>query len=175
MSIRRKLVAAGSVLVVSGAAAATAVPIVSSLQAGAESEANRPVASRGGALDFAPPSGVLEYARAVGLAHAVDYVNLLRIQEAAASAHSSVRRRGGTSCGSNFDCFKSCTTGRESHGDYGAVSSSGTYRGAWQFDQRTWEANGGFGDPAAATPAQQDAVAYNTWLASGSQPWGGRC
>ena len=38
----------------------------------------------------------------------------------------------------------------ESGGNPRAVSASGRYRGKYQFDQGTWEAYGGTGDPAAA-------------------------
>lgn len=44
----------------------------------------------------------------------------------------------------------------ESGGDPTKVSSDGKYRGKWQFDQATWEAVGGVGDPAAAPEAEQD-------------------
>lgn len=60
---------------------------------------------------------------------------------------------------------------KESGGNYQAVSKSGKYRGAYQFDQRTWESNGGTGDPAAASPAEQDRIAAATYARRGSQPW----
>ena len=47
----------------------------------------------------------------------------------------------------------------ESGGDPTAVDASGTYRGKYQFDQRTWQSVGGSGDPAAAPEAEQDARA----------------
>ena len=59
----------------------------------------------------------------------------------------------------------------ESSGDYGAVSSSGKYRGAYQFDQSTWESVGGSGDPAAASPAEQDKRAAALQQQRGSSPW----
>lgn len=59
----------------------------------------------------------------------------------------------------------------ESGGDYTAVSPSGRYRGAYQFDQRTWESVGGTGDPAAASPAEQDARAAELQRRRGSAPW----
>lgn len=42
-----------------------------------------------------------------------------------------------------------------------SVSASGKYRGKYQFDQQTYEAHGGHGDPAAASEAEQDRVAAN--------------
>jgi hypothetical protein len=60
----------------------------------------------------------------------------------------------------------------ESTDRYDAVSASGRYRGAYQFDQRTWDTVGPVGvDPAAADPAVQDAAAVALWEARGVQPW----
>lgn len=59
----------------------------------------------------------------------------------------------------------------ESGGDYQAVDPSGTYRGAYQFDFGTWASVGGSGDPAAASPDEQDYRAALLWRARGSQPW----
>ena len=65
------------------------------------------------------------------------------------------------------DVPSSSTAQCESGGDPTAVSPDGTYRGKWQFDQSTWEAHGGSGDPAAAPEAEQDRVAarvsYDAW------------
>lgn len=58
----------------------------------------------------------------------------------------------------------------ESGGDYQAVNPNGHY-GAYQFDQSTWESNGGSGNPAEASPEEQDRVAANLYAARGSQPW----
>ena len=59
----------------------------------------------------------------------------------------------------------------EASGNYRAVSPSGTYRGAYQFDQRTWETVGGTGDPIDATPAEQDLRARILYERRGRQPW----
>jgi len=59
----------------------------------------------------------------------------------------------------------------ESGGDPEAVSSEGTYRGKYQFDQGTWESVGGSGDPAAAPEAEQDYRAALLYSESGSSPW----
>lgn len=66
----------------------------------------------------------------------------------------------------------------ESGGNYRAVSSSGRYRGAYQFDQRTWNSVASRHhsllvglDPAAAHPAQQDLMARALWSERGNQPW----
>lgn len=59
----------------------------------------------------------------------------------------------------------------ESGGDPRAVSPSGTYRGKYQFDQGTWNALGGAGDPAAAPEAEQDRIAAILYARSGPAPW----
>ena len=60
----------------------------------------------------------------------------------------------------------------ESGGDPTAVSSSGQYRGKYQFSRETWRRNGGSGDdPAAASEAEQDRVALKLYRAEGTDPW----
>jgi len=59
----------------------------------------------------------------------------------------------------------------ESGGDPTAVSSSGAYRGKYQFDYGTWASVGGSGDPAAAPEAEQDYRAALLYERSGSSPW----
>ncbi len=59
----------------------------------------------------------------------------------------------------------------ESRGNYGIVSASGRYRGAYQFDVRTWGAMGGSGDPAAASPGEQNYRALLLLRQRGTRPW----
>ena len=59
----------------------------------------------------------------------------------------------------------------ESSGNYRALSPGGLYRGAYQFDLRTWEAVGGMGDPIDAAPAEQDLRAQILYDRRGRQPW----
>jgi hypothetical protein len=59
----------------------------------------------------------------------------------------------------------------ESGGNPEAVSSDGTYRGLYQFDQGTWESVGGQGDPAQAPAAEQSYRAALLYSESGSSPW----
>ena len=59
----------------------------------------------------------------------------------------------------------------ESGGNYQAVSPSGLYRGAYQFDLGTWASVGGSGDPVLASPAEQDHRAQVLWSQRGSSPW----
>jgi hypothetical protein len=73
---------------------------------------------------------------------------------------------GGVSMGT-LEAIAAC----ESGGNPEAVSSEGTYRGKYQFDQGTWESVGGSGDPAAAPEAEQDYRAALLYSESGSSPW----
>jgi hypothetical protein len=66
----------------------------------------------------------------------------------------------------------------ESGGDYAITNPSGAYRGAYQFDRSTWNSVAqrhnvflvGV-DPAAASPADQDFLAYALYGERGSSPW----
>lgn len=59
----------------------------------------------------------------------------------------------------------------ESRGDYSALSPGGRYRGAYQFSVETWRGVGGSGDPAAASPAEQDARALALLRLQGRRAW----
>ena len=59
----------------------------------------------------------------------------------------------------------------ESGGNYQAIGGGGLYRGAYQFSQATWEAVGGTGDPAQASPAEQDYRARLLYERSGGGQW----
>lgn len=66
----------------------------------------------------------------------------------------------------------------ESGGDYHAVSASGTYRGAYQFDHGTWNSVASrhwppavHEDPATASVETQDALARWLWAERGRGPW----
>jgi hypothetical protein len=59
----------------------------------------------------------------------------------------------------------------ESGGNPRAVSRDGKYRGKYQFDQDTWEAYGGKGDPADAPESVQDRIALKLYRARGTAPW----
>ncbi len=87
--------------------------------------------------------------------------------EQARLAAATKPRRSEGGAGESLAAIRAC----ESGGDYGAVSPDGQYRGAYQFDQGTWESVGGTGDPAAAAPAEQDARAAELQRQRGNQPW----
>ena len=59
----------------------------------------------------------------------------------------------------------------ESGGNPGAVDSSGTYRGKYQFSREPWQGVGGSGDPAAASEAEQDKRAAMLYARSGPGQW----
>ena len=82
-----------------------------------------------------------------------------------ATRTNAVRSNGGG--GGKLAAIRAC----ESGGNYAAVSSSGRYRGAYQFDHQTWRSVGGSGDPAAAPAAEQDARARQLLSQRGSNPW----
>lgn len=63
-----------------------------------------------------------------------------------------------------------CLRRYESGGNYRTDSGNGFY-GAYQFDARTWRSVGGSGNPAAASPAEQDARAAELARRRGYQPW----
>jgi hypothetical protein len=79
--------------------------------------------------------------------------------------------------------FLACVRQRESHGNYGAVSPGGTYMGAYQFSQASWDAvarHTGRLDlvgqhPNLVSPADQDAMALAEYEWLGAAPWGGAC
>jgi hypothetical protein len=67
----------------------------------------------------------------------------------------------------NLQAIAAC----ESGGNPGAVDSTGSYRGKYQFDMQTWQSVGGSGDPAAASEAEQDQRAAILYSRAGSSPW----
>ncbi len=92
--------------------------------------------------------------------------------QGAAHTHTRANARRSTATGrggadGGLAAIRAC----ESGGNYGAVSANGRYRGAYQFDQQTWQSVGGRGDPAAASPAEQDTRASRLRSQRGSNPW----
>jgi hypothetical protein len=66
----------------------------------------------------------------------------------------------------NWAALREC----ENSGQYTSKPTD-HYRGAYQFDYQTWRSVGGTGDPAAASPAEQDYRARLLYQARGRQPW----
>lgn len=139
------------------------------------------LAASGGESDSSPSIGPARVAQLAPLQRPVDrfqrLVETISLQikaEERAAARKREREReeafadlpGGVSL-STLEAIASC----ESGGDPTIVSSDGTYRGKYQFDQGTWESMGGSGDPAAAPEAEQDYRAALLYAQSGSSPW----
>lgn len=111
------------------------------------------------------------------------YAAAVRAASRRGPAATAAVKRAANRCQGDFACFKECTLAIESHGDYGAVSPGGKYRGAWQFDQPTWDgavSRAGYPeyaghDPASAPASVQDAAAHQLYQERGNQPWEGRC
>ena len=75
---------------------------------------------------------------------------------------------------SQWEALRQC----ESNGNYAITSPSGKYRGAYQFDRSTWNSvaeryapNLVDVDPAAASPADQDGMAFALYAERGASPW----
>ncbi len=81
------------------------------------------------------------------------------------------------------DPWMVCTRARESGGNYGVVSSSGLYYGAYQFMTTTWNATASRAGrpeligvrPNQASAYDQDDMAWTLYQWQGKGPWGGRC
>ena len=58
----------------------------------------------------------------------------------------------------------------ESGGNYSTNTGNGFY-GAYQFTQSTWQSVGGTGNPANASPAEQDKRAAILYAREGASPW----
>jgi peptidoglycan hydrolase CwlO-like protein len=79
--------------------------------------------------------------------------------------------------------FLACVVQVESGGDYGAVSANGTYMGAFQFLQSTWNQAAQLAGlpglvgvaPNTASKADQDTLAIALYRADGEQPWDDSC
>ena len=75
---------------------------------------------------------------------------------------------------SQWEALRQC----ESNGNYAITNPSGKYRGAYQFDRSTWNSVAeryaphlvGV-DPAAASPADQDGMAFALYTERGASPW----
>ncbi len=93
---------------------------------------------------------------------------LRRAESAAATAPAAgtPTTGAGTAAPAHLQAIAAC----ESGGDYSTNTGNGFY-GAYQFTQETWASVGGTGNPAAASPAEQDRRAAMLYAQSGSSPW----
>jgi uncharacterized protein YabE (DUF348 family) len=72
-----------------------------------------------------------------------------------------------TTGGLNWCGLAQCESGLNPN----AYNPAGPYYGLYQFDQQTWQANGGTGTPSGKSIAEQTRVAYNLYQARGRAPW----
>jgi len=89
-------------------------------------------------------------------------------KERADAAARASRGSGARSAavGGGWAALRQC----ESGGNY-ANKSNPKYRGAYQFSYATWRSVGGSGDPADASPAEQDMRAQMLYERSGAGQW----
>jgi hypothetical protein len=127
----------------------------------------------------------------VAVARVVAAVNARRWYEAVAAqqlrdqaeANARAARRASRSSSGGGGNVLDCIRHRESRGQYDAVNGSSGAAGAYQFMPGTWNNTAraaGRSDlvgvnPAAASPADQDAMAQRLLAAQGLGPWGGGC
>jgi hypothetical protein len=90
----------------------------------------------------------------------------LRRAKRAAATGQAAPAGADTTAPPHLEAIAAC----ESGGDYSTNTGNGFY-GAYQFTQSTWESVGGTGNPAAASPAEQDKRAAMLYSQSGSTPW----
>ena len=91
---------------------------------------------------------------------------LRRAQSAAATTAPAGTPATGGAAPPHLEAIAAC----ESGGNYSTNTGNGFY-GAYQFTQSTWESVGGTGNPAAASPAEQDRRAAMLYAQQGSSPW----
>ena len=90
-----------------------------------------------------------------------------KARPARAATTSSARRSTGGADSLNWPALARC----ESGGNPRAVSSTGKYRGLYQFSYATWNSVGGSGDPAAASSGEQTYRAKLLYNRSGAGQW----
>lgn len=92
---------------------------------------------------------------------------VLAVGTKARPAMQSARRSTGDADSLNWPALAQC----ESGGNPRAVSSTGKYRGLYQFSYSTWSSVGGSGDPAAASSGEQTYRAKLLYNRSGAGQW----
>jgi hypothetical protein len=89
-----------------------------------------------------------------------------RLRREITDARAATTATGGGGAGGALAAIRQC----ESGGNYSTDTGNGFY-GAYQFTQSSWEAVGGSGNPAAASPAEQDRRAALLIARSGAGNW----
>lgn len=128
---------------------------------------------------------IIRYVSAVEAAHQQAVSDFLRAVAAATETKRNrpapQRRAAATQSSSGGGDFFACVRHHESRGNYGVVNRSSGAAGAYQFMPTTWNnaaRDAGRGDlvgvnPAAASPADQDAMARYVYSTQGARPWNG--
>ena len=109
---------------------------------------------------------------------AIVFTSCTPAQIAAVQAHNNSQRSGDRFHHVVSDAGLARLRQCESGGNYRIVSSSGAYRGAYQFHRGTWNSVAkrhyphlAGVDPAAASPYDQDRMARALWSEQGRSPW----
>jgi hypothetical protein len=110
---------------------------------------------------------VWRYATALRFATAYDEAR----RKPAAAPASTPRATSPPRVSGSVDAHLWSIAACESHTDPTAVSSSGKFRGAWQFSLPTYHANGGVGDPIDAPLDTQLVVARSVYATQGPGAW----
>ncbi len=91
---------------------------------------------------------------------------LAAAERRARAAHRSATSTAGGHTGGLLAAIRAC----ESGGNYSTDTGNGFY-GAYQFTRSTWAGLGGTGNPASASPAEQDRRAAMLLARSGAGQW----
>jgi len=108
--------------------------------------------------------GRIEDARAAAAQPAPTTASATSTATTPTTTSSSYSSGGGA--GGSLATIRSC----ESNGNYSTNTGNGFY-GAYQFTQSSWQSVGGTGNPAAASPAEQDQRAQMLMAQQGSSAW----
>ncbi len=93
-------------------------------------------------------------------------VTRVRATVPATTARTTAERTGG-GAGGTLACIRYYEQGEDGY----ATDTGNGYYGAYQFDMQTWRGVGGSGNPAHASPAEQDMRAQMLLDRRGLAPW----
>jgi Transglycosylase-like domain len=127
----------------------------------------------------------LDLSRATGAQHHMTVLQSQVTTQLAAAIAARTTPAAPTSPGADpaLNSFLRCVVQAESSGNYGAVSPTGTYMGAFQFSQPTWNEAASAAArpdligvrPNTASKADQDSLAVTLYGLDGERPWFDPC